>query len=133
MTETEIFSLFQIFHNQHQIPSPLFKENPIIWTLLTGAWFNCHMTSVTQGTVLANYILAAVTSYMHLDEQLAPMLLQQHLSVTTAWLDSACGTVTSTRVSTSRLEYLDVGISTKLIRFRTPGQHPKLLDWTFYQ
>ena len=42
MTETEIFSLFQEFYNQHQIPSPFFKGS----------------------TVLANQVLTAVTFYM---------------------------------------------------------------------
>ena len=61
--------------------------------------------------------------------QLTPMLLQQQLFVTTAQLVSvckACSTVTSSRVTISRLEYLP-----SVLDFETQG-NTQNFNWTFY-
>ena len=34
MTKTEIFSLFQEFYNQHQIPPPLFRGSTVLSKLI---------------------------------------------------------------------------------------------------
>ena len=52
MTETEIFSQFEEFHNQHQIPPLFFQVKSVIWTLVTDVRFKFPITSVIQSTVL---------------------------------------------------------------------------------